>query len=176
MTLWALQSRGIGEMPSWRLINSPDDLHSDEVGSEHDPAGLVLDADGRSYRARDANDDLRAAKIERSEQITRQRNHTLRRLTAAWGGDLWDADEATSGRIANALTMIREAAAQGIPTPSTIAWRTEDNKDRILTIAELTQMGAAVFLAQQQVWARQAAKKNEILAAPDVGTLDTVRW
>lgn len=119
---------------------------------------------------------LEQAKERRFGYVTLQRDAALKALTASWGNDLWDANEETSNRIANALSMIREAAAQGIPTPPSIAWRTADNNDRILTIAELTQMGAAVFQAQQVVWAKQATLKNAIAAATTVSAVDAIVW
>ena len=63
-----------------------------------------------------------------------------------------------------------------MPTPTTIAWRTADNKDRTLTIAALISMGAAVFLAQQTVWGKQAALKNQIAAAATAAQVDAVTW
>lgn len=120
--------------------------------------------------------ELDRLKRQAENEITRARNSALATLTADWDGDTWDADEATSARIANALSMVREAGALGIPTPPAIPWRTADNKDRTLTIAELTQMGAAVFLAQQMVWAKQAELKNVIAAATTAGEVSGVAW
>jgi hypothetical protein len=119
---------------------------------------------------------LAKAKADADARITVARNAALSSLTATWGGDTWDADEATSARIANALSMVREAAAIGIPTPPSIPWRTADNKDRTLTIAELTQMGAAVFQAQQVMWAKQAQLKNAIDAATTIEAVQAVQW
>jgi hypothetical protein len=124
----------------------------------------------------DAIPDVEIAREYQSQQITTARNSALSSLTATWGGDTWDADEETSNRVANALSMIREASAQGIPTPPAIPWRTADNRDRTLTVAELTQMGAAVFQAQQVVWAKQAALKNAIEAATTVAAVEAVKW
>lgn len=120
--------------------------------------------------------ELDRLKRQAEHEITRARNNALATLTADWDGDTWDADEATSARIANALSMVREAGALGIPTPPAIPWRTADNKDRTLTIAELTQMGAAVFLAQQMVWAKQAQLKNAIASAETAGEVSGVAW
>jgi hypothetical protein len=119
---------------------------------------------------------LEGRKAERLREMTAARNATLSGLVVEWDGDLWDANEETSNRIANALSMIREAAAQGIPTPPTIPWRTADNQDRVLTVAQLTQMGAAVFQAQQVVWAKQASLKNAIAAAQTVAAVEAVVW
>ena len=120
--------------------------------------------------------DLDIVKVEKLGLITIARNETLKALTASWDEDLWDANEETSNRIANALSMVREASSLGIPTPPAIPWRTYDNKDRILTIAELTQMGAAVFLAQQTVWGKQAQLKNAIEAARTEEELEQIQW
>ena len=120
--------------------------------------------------------DLEIVKEERAALITISRNEALKNLTASWDNDTWDANEETSNRIANALSMVREAGALGIPTPPAIPWRTYDNKDRALTIAELTQMGAAVFLAQQMVWAKQAQLKNAIEAATTEAEVNAVEW
>jgi hypothetical protein len=120
--------------------------------------------------------DLELVKERRSAAITARRNVELRDLVAAWGDDQWDADEDTSNRIANALSMVREAAAQGITAPTHIPWRTADNQDRGLSIAELTAMGAAVFLAQQVVWATQAQLKNAIAAASTVEQVNAIDW
>jgi len=119
---------------------------------------------------------LEAAKKLRASEITVSRNKALQSLVASWDGDTWDANEETSNRIANALSMVREVGALGIPTPPAIPWRTYDNKDRILTIAELTQMGAAVFLAQQTVWGKQAQLKNAIEAARTEEELEQIQW
>jgi len=123
-----------------------------------------------------APDELLIAKQFRSSLITSYRNKALKELTASWDGDIWDANEETSNRIANALSMVREAKELGIPTPPAIPWRTYDNKDRTLTIAELTQMGAAVFLAQQEVWAKQAQLKNAIDAAKTEAEVNAIEW
>lgn len=120
--------------------------------------------------------DLEIVKEERAALITISRNEALKKLTASWDNDTWDANEETSNRIANALSMVREAKELGIPTPPAIPWRTYDNKDRTLTIAELTQMGAAVFLAQQMVWAKQAQLKNAIDAATTEPEVLAVKW
>jgi hypothetical protein len=110
-------------------------------------------------------------------RITDARNTALASLTAPFDGDDWDADEATSARVANALTMIREATELGMPgVPTSIPWRTADNKDRTLTIDELRAMGASVFLAQQTVWGKQAALKNQIGAARTEAEVDAVVW
>lgn len=120
--------------------------------------------------------DAAVIKDSKMLRITWARNEALKNLTAIWDGDTWDANEETSNRIANALSMVREAGSLGIPTPSAIPWRTYDNKDRILTIAELTQMGAAVFLAQQMVWAKQAQLKNAIEAATTEAEVNAIEW
>lgn len=123
-----------------------------------------------------AGQEIDRVKSASREGITAARNNELQSLTADWGGEKWDADEATSARIANALFMVKEAAAIGIPVPTSIPWRTADNKDRTLTIAELTQMGAAVFLAQQTVWGKQAALKNAIQSAATVDQVAAIKW
>jgi hypothetical protein len=124
----------------------------------------------------DAERTLVETKFVSAANITQARNAALLGLTATWDGDTWDADEATSARIANALTMIVQAKLIGLATPDAIAWRTYDNKDRTLTIAELVQMGASVFLAQQAVWNKQAALKNAIAAAKNPAEIAAVTW
>jgi len=119
---------------------------------------------------------LETHKRLRRNSITEHRNKALRQLSTVWGGDTWDANEETSNRIASALSMVREAREIGIPTPPAIPWRTYDNKDRTLTIAELAQMGAAVFLAQQEVWAKQAQLKNAIDAARTEAEVNAIEW
>jgi hypothetical protein len=115
-------------------------------------------------------------KEERLREMTNARNADLASLIVAWGGDQWDANEETSNRIANALSMIREAEAQGIPAPGEIAWRTADNQTRVLSLPALTGMGAAVFMAQQAVWTKNAQLKDAILAATTLEDVDAVEW
>lgn len=172
---FAITPRGIGKAPSWRAVDSADDLLPDEIFYVGDPSGLVV-GEGAELRAPNASEALEDAKSEALKRITEARNAALESLTAAWDGDMWDADELTASRIANALCMIREAAALGIQTPPSIVWRTADNKDRTLTIAELTQMGAAVFLAQQAVWAKQAQLKNAAAAANAADKARAIKW
>lgn len=119
---------------------------------------------------------LEQLKENKSNDITVKRNRALSELFTEWDEDTWDANEETSNRIANALGMIKQAEAIGMPVPSLIPWRTYDNKDRLLSIEELTQMGAAVFLAQQQIWAKQAILKNSIEAATTEEEINAIDW
>ena len=119
---------------------------------------------------------LEQLKENKSNDITVKRNRALSELFTEWDEDTWDANEETSNRIANALGMIKQAEAIGMPVPSLIPWRTYDNKDRLLSIEELTQMGAAVFLAQQQIWAKQAILKNSVEAATTEEEIKAIEW
>jgi hypothetical protein len=120
--------------------------------------------------------DLEIIKRLKLATLTAARNAALAALTATWDGDEWDANEETSNRIANALSMIREAEAQGIPAPGSIAWRTADNRTRVLTLPQLTAMGAAVFGAQQMIWAVNAALKDTVIAATTIEEVEAVNW
>jgi hypothetical protein len=174
---FAITPKGAGNAVGYREIQEGWALVDGEAFAvDFNPVGYVLADNGSSLRPATGADNLKAEKKRAENSITVARNAALLSLTADWDGDKWDADEATSARIANALSMIREAAALGIPVPDSIPWRTADNKDRTLTIAELTQMGAAVFLAQQTVWAKQAQLKNSIAAAPNENAVKGVAW
>jgi len=153
----------------WRLVASGDSLTISEWNIPGVPKPTIEDIES-------SISDEDVVKNIKVNKITSKRNEALKNLTAEWGGDTWDANEDTSNRIASALSMIREAKALGIPTPPAIPWRTYDNKDRTLTIAELTQMGAAVFLAQQEVWAKQAQLKNAIDAAKTEAEVNAIEW
>lgn len=120
--------------------------------------------------------ELISAKNERLSYITQSRDKDFNTLTTTWNNDTWDARETDSTRIANVLTMIQQASQQGIPTPSTIDWRTYDDQSRTLTIAELTQLGASMFQSQQVIWYKQAALKDQILAATTVAEVNAVVW
>lgn len=174
--MFAITPRGVGLPVNWRAVNSAADVLQGEFFFDGNPAGKVLAENGATLRDPTSDEALETAKRERFDEITGARNAALKSLTASWGGDEWDADEATSNRIASALSMIREASALGIPASPSIPWRTADNKDRTLTIAELTQMGAAVFLAQQMIWARQSQLKNTIAAASSAAEVRGVAW
>lgn len=119
---------------------------------------------------------LREAQFAQAQIITQARNAALAELSADWNSDKWDANEATSARVANAVFMIQRAVARGVPVPPTIPWRTYDNLDRDLTVDELESMGFALFAAQQAVWAKQAALKNAIAAATTVAEVEAIRW
>jgi len=93
-----------------------------------------------------------------------------------WNNDQWDARETDSTRIANVLTMIEQAANLGIPTPSTVDWRTYDDQNRTLSIPELTQLGASMFQAQQIVWVKQATLKDQVQAATTVEEVNSINW
>ena len=120
--------------------------------------------------------DLEIIKQGKLEALTTSRNAALAALTATWDGDEWDANEETSNRIANALSMIREAEAQGIPAPGSIAWRTADNQTRVLSLPQLTAMGASVFGAQQMIWAVNAALKDAVIAATTLEEVEATNW
>lgn len=122
------------------------------------------------------NSDLQDLKASKLQYITIMRNAALTSLYADWNNDRWDADEGTSTRIANVLTMIEQANASGIPTPSSIPWRTYDNQDRFLTVSQMVQLGAAIFSAQQGVWNKQASLKNEIITATTIDQVNSIMW
>lgn len=120
--------------------------------------------------------DLQDLKASKLQYITIMRNAALASLYADWNNDRWDADEGTSTRIANVLTMIEQANASGIPTPSSIPWRTYDNQDRYLTVSQMIQLGAAIFSAQQVVWGKQANLKNQITSATTIDEVNSITW
>lgn len=120
--------------------------------------------------------DLQDLKASKLQYITIMRNAALASLYADWNNDRWDADEGTSTRIANVLTMIEQANASGIPTPSSIPWRTYDNQDRYLTVSQMIQLGAAIFSAQQVVWNKQATLKNQITSATTISEVNSITW
>ena len=120
--------------------------------------------------------DLADLKVSKLQYITIMRNAALASLYTDWNNDRWDADEGTSTRIANVLTMIEQANASGIPTPQAIPWRTYDNQDRYLTVPEMIQLGAAIFSAQQVVWNKQATLKNEITSASTIDEVNSIVW
>lgn len=119
---------------------------------------------------------LQQIKDQQLNFITVARDNELNRLTCQWDNDLWDARESDSTRVSNVLTMIQQAQTINIPTPSTISWRTYDNQDRVLTIEELIQLGASMFMAQQIVWGKQAALKNAIVAATTKEEVEAIVW
>lgn len=120
--------------------------------------------------------ELDIAKNTRSQYITMMRNNTLTSLTSQWNGLDWDATETDSTRIANVLTMLETAQAEGIPVPPTINWRTYDNQDQALTKSQLVQLGASMFMTQEMVWGKQAALKNAIAAATTVEEVNNITW
>jgi hypothetical protein len=137
---------------------------------------LTSPQDIAAFEAARPTPTLVQAKAAADTRITTDRNAALSSLTAVWDGDTWDANEETSNRIANALSMIREAESQNMSVPTSINWRTADNRSRALTIPQLTSMGAAVFGAQQMVWARNALLKDAILAATTVAEVESIVW
>lgn len=162
---WKLISKGVAwrELPSGaqesRLVSDPEIVEWLAAGNKLEPAQSLEDAQRTQL-----------------DLITTARNAALATLVAPWDGDQWDANEETSNRIANALSMIREAEAQNIPAPGEIPWRTADNRTRVLTLPELTAMGALVFGAQQMVWAKNAMLKDAILAATTIAEVEAVVW
>jgi hypothetical protein len=120
--------------------------------------------------------ELVVAKNERLSYITQSRDKDFNSLVTSWNNDTWDARETDSTRVANVLTMIEQANQQEIPTPSTVDWRTYDDQSRTLTIAELTQLGASMFQAQQVIWYKQAALKDQVLAASTIAEVNSIIW
>jgi hypothetical protein len=120
--------------------------------------------------------ELTSAKNERLTYITQCRDDDFNSLTTVWNNHTWDARETDSTRIANVLTMIEQANQQGIPTPPNVDWRTYDDQSRTLTVAELTQLGASMFQAQQVIWYKQAMLKDQILAATTIDEVNSITW
>jgi len=130
----------------------------------------------RDKTPQELENELNSAKDSRMIYITDSRDSELRQLTCQWNNDQWDAREADSTRIANVLTMIEQASNLGIPTPSTIDWRTYDDQNRTLTVADLVQLGASMFQAQQIVWVKQAMLKDQIQASTTVEEVNSIVW
>lgn len=120
--------------------------------------------------------ELSTAKTERLNYITECREKDFNVLTTNWDNDTWDSRETDSTRVANVLTMIEQANQQGIPTPPTIDWRTYDDQSRTLTVAQLTQLGASMFQAQQVIWYKQAMLKDQVLAATTIEEVNSITW
>lgn len=150
----------------WKGLNSPEYIEMQQKILE------VKQKYPRIY----IESDLEEVKASKLQYITIMRNSTLNTLSAEWNNDIWDADEASSTRIANVLTMIEQASALGMPTPPAIAWRTFDNQDRNLTIPEMIQLGTAIFLAQQTVWNKQADLKNQVTNATTIDQVNSIIW
>lgn len=130
----------------------------------------------RNKTEQELENELNSAKQTRLNYISENRDSTLNQLVCNWGDDQWDARESDSTRIANVLTMIQQAGNLGMPTPSTVDWRTYDDQTRALTVPELVQLGASMFQAQQVVWFKQAMLKDMILAATTVEEINTITW
>ena len=118
-------------------------------------------------------EELKASKLN---EITNARTNELNQLTCEWGNDTWDARETDSTRVTNVLTMIEQAQKINIPTPPTVDWRTYDDQDRTLTVTELIQLAASMFMQQQIVWAKQANLKNQVLAATTEEEINQINW
>ena len=130
----------------------------------------------RNKTQQELENELNSAKDSRMNYITSSRDSDLRQLSCMWNNDQWDARETDSTRIANVLTMIEQAQTIDMPTPSTIDWRTYDDQDRTLTIPDLIQLAACMFMAQQIVWNKQAQLKNAIAAATTVEEVNSIVW
>ena len=130
----------------------------------------------RDKTPQEIENELNSAKDSRMQYITSNRDSTLKMLTCEWNNDQWDARETDSTRIANVLTMIEQAGNLGIPTPSTVDWRTYDDQNRTLSIPELTQLGASMFQAQQIVWNKQATLKDQVQAATTIEEVNSIVW
>jgi len=130
----------------------------------------------RDKTEQELENELNNAKQTRLTYISESRDSELRQLTCEWDNDQWDARETDSTRIANVLTMIEQASNQGIPTPTTVDWRTFDDQTRTLTVPELIQLGASMFQAQQVIWYKQAMLKDMILAATTVQEVNAITW
>lgn len=130
----------------------------------------------RDKTEQELENELNNAKQSRLTYISENRDSTLNQLICNWNDDQWDARETDSTRIANVLTMIEQAGNLGMPTPSTIDWRTYDDQTRSLTVPELIQLGASMFQAQQVVWYKQAMLKDMILAATTIEEVNTITW
>ena len=130
----------------------------------------------RDKTEQELENQLNNAKQNRLVYITESRDSELRQLTCQWDGDTWDARETDSTRVANVLTMIEQANNQGIPTPTTVNWRTFDDQTRSLSVPELIQLGASMFQAQQVIWYKQAMLKDQIIASTSVEQVNAITW
>jgi hypothetical protein len=162
---WKLISEGV----AWREL----DGGAQESRLVSDPEIVAWLASGNILEPAQTLEQAQRAQLD---LITVSRNAAMAALVTSWDGDMWDANEETSNRIANIFSMIREAESQNIPTPGEIPWRTADNKSRVLTLPELTGMGQAVFLAQQAVWAKNAMLKDAIVAADTIAEVEAIVW
>lgn len=127
---------------------------------------------------RDHNPDaagLRALRRKTLDQITAARDRTLRGLTVTVNGAPFNADEASVIRMTSAVFMLERFA--GDPrVPTEISWLDANNTPQDLTPAQLAEVAAAAWLAQQAVWARNHARKVAAEAAQTKEALREIEW
>lgn len=122
-----------------------------------------------------AEDGLVSLKEEANARITRARNKSLKELKVSFGAWEFDADEDSAIRMTNVLSMLTHF--EGDPRiPAVIQWLDSSNTPRNLTAAQLKELAATVWLAQQQVWGINAARKDAIKQASDQASIDAVTW
>lgn len=119
---------------------------------------------------------LQNEKQSRIQYISIARDNALNSLTTTYDGDVWDARESDSTRLANVLSMIEQANKLGIPTPSTVDWRTYNDQTRSLSLSKLIQLGASMFQAQQIIWVKQANLKDQIQNASTIEEVNSIIW
>jgi len=120
----------------------------------------------------DAADDLASAKARKQAEILAART-AAETGGFAWDSSQFDSDYLSQSRIQGAVQLASLSAA---PELWAITWTLSDGSDRVLTAAQMTDVGVALGAHVEGVFSHARDLRDAIDAAADVAAVAAIGW
>lgn len=125
-----------------------------------DPASLLTPAEA-----------LGNAKAAAHARISAARDDAIA-AGIAWNSHSWQADDRSRALLTGAVAAFQA----GVPIPQGFTWRTADNQDVPMAMADLVGLAAAMLQAADAAYSRSWKLKAQIDAAQSIAAIQAVGW
>ena len=172
---WVWSSNGLGNFIKYRRLDFNESPSVGEFEIDYEPAGYILDADGKTIRPETENEILSKVIEERQRHINRARDKYIS-SGVTFNGWEFDTDTVSINNITSAVAFIKSAPDAGLTPPATISWRDATNVDRDLTVVQLIGLGAVVFQRIQEAHFKARQLKDLIATCTSKEEVMAIDW
>lgn len=115
---------------------------------------------------------LNENKAEKRAEINEARDNARKTEGAEYDGDLFDIDEVSQSNI---LAQIKVAEIIGDPK-ATYIYRSKTNTDHLLTLAQLQELGLAIAVKVNAIYAKSWDLKAQVDKATTAEEVEAIKW
>lgn len=115
---------------------------------------------------------LSEIKEEKRAEINSARDNARKTEGAEYDGDLFDVDEVSQSNI---LAQIKVAEIIGDPK-ATYNYRSKTNTDHLLTLAQLQELGLAIAVKVNAIYAKSWDLKAQVDKATTAEEVEAINW